>query len=289
MIIKIKSKCLHKGGHNNMGETWYFIDSGLQRPAYNMAFDEVLIDWHSRGLIPPVLRFYGWEPAGLSLGHFQKTVGRIDIDAAKAKGIDIVRRPTGGLAVLHDKELTYSVVVSEKHEKMSPSIIEAYRVLSQGVLEGYRNLGISAELAIPDAPVGKSGTAVCFEEASWYELEIEGKKAAGSAQNRQKGVVLQHGSIPIEMDIDVLYDLFIFPNEKIKIMARNSFLQKAVFINDILGRKATMEEVKTAFKEGFKKGLDIELTPFEPNEQMISEVEDLIISKYTNDDYTFQR
>ena len=129
MIVK---KGLRKGGHNNMGETWYFIDSGVKRPAYNMAFDEVLIDWHSRGLIPPVLRFYGWKPAGLSLGHFQKTVGRIDIDAAKAKGIDIVRRPTGGLAVLHDKELTYSVVVSEKHEKMSPSIIEAYRVLSKG-------------------------------------------------------------------------------------------------------------------------------------------------------------
>jgi lipoate-protein ligase A len=272
-----------------MGETWYFIDSGEKCPAYNMAFDEVLIDWHSRGLIPPVLRFYGWKPAGLSLGQFQKTVGRIDVEVAKAKGIDIVRRPTGGLAVLHDKELTYSIVVSEKHEKMSPSIIEAYRVLSQGVLEGYRNLGIQADLAIPDAPVGKSGTAVCFEEASWYELEIDGKKAAGSAQNRQKGVVLQHGSIPVEMDIEVLYDLFIFPNEKVKHKAREGFLKKAVFINDILGRKVTLEEINMAFKEGFKKGLDIELTTHEPNEQFLQEVKELMETKYTNDEYTFQR
>ena len=198
-------------------------------------------------------------------------------------------RPTGGLAVLHDKELTYSVIVSEKHEKISTSVIEAYRVLSQGVLEGYRNLGISAELAIPDAPVGKTGTAVCFEEASWYELEIDGKKAAGSAQNRQKGVALQHGSVPIEMDIDVLYDLFIFPNEKVKEKARNDFLKKAVFINDILGRKVTLDEVKMAFKEGFKKGLDIELTPFEPNEQFLLDVDELIKTKYTNDEYTFRR
>lgn len=272
-----------------MGETWYFIDSGLQRPAYNMAFDEVLIDWHSRGLIPPILRFYGWEPAGLSLGHFQKTVGRIDVEAAKAKGIDIVRRPTGGLAVLHDHELTYSVIVSEKHEKMSASVIEAYRVLSQGVLEGYRNLGIQAELAIPDVPIGRTGTAVCFEEASWYELEINGKKAAGSAQNRQKGVVLQHGSIPIEMDVDALYDLFVFSNEKTKQKARDGFLKKAVFIHTILDREVTLDEVKVAFKEGFKKGLDIELASYEPNEQFLREVNELMETKYTNDEYTFQR
>ena len=87
----------------------------------------------------------------------------------------------------------------------------------------------------------------------------------------------------------LLYDLFIFPNEKVKNKARDGFLKKAVFINDILGRKATIEEIKIAFKEGFKKGLDIELSPFEPNDQMLIEVEDLMKSKYANDDYTFQR
>ena len=139
-----------------MSEQWYFIDSGENSPSFNMAMDEVLLDWHSRGLLPPILRFYSWKPAALSLGHFQKTVGRIDVDKAKAIGVEIVRRPTGGLAVLHDKELTYSVVLSEKHDKMSPSIIEAYRVLSQGILEGYRYLGIQADLAIPNAPIGKT-------------------------------------------------------------------------------------------------------------------------------------
>ncbi|MDH5160642.1 lipoate--protein ligase family protein [Heyndrickxia oleronia] len=272
-----------------MSEQWYFIDSGENSPSFNMAMDEVLLDWHSRGLLPPILRFYSWKPAALSLGHFQKTVGRIDVDRAKAIGVEIVRRPTGGLAVLHDKELTYSVVLSEKHDKMSPSIIEAYRVLSQGILEGYRYLGIQADLAIPNAPIGKSGTAVCFEESSWYELEIEGKKAAGSAQTRQKGVILQHGSIPMEMDIEQLYDLFTFPNEKVKNKAKHLFEQKAVTINQILGRQTSLEEVKDAFKKGFEKGLDIEFTSYQPNEQMLEEIKELMRTKYESEKYTFQR
>jgi lipoyl(octanoyl) transferase len=272
-----------------VGEKWLFLDTGLNAPAFNMALDETLLNWHSRGEIPPVLRFYGWNPAGLSLGHFQKTAGRIDVDAAKTQGIEIVRRPTGGLAVLHDMELTYTVVISEKHEMMSPSIVEAYRVLSQGLLEGYRLLGIPAELAIPNSPIGKSGTAVCFEEASWYELEIDGKKAAGSAQTRQKGVVLQHGSIPMDIDENALYDLFIFPNEKVKNKARNAFSQKAVSINQILGKETTIDEIKDAFKKGFEKGLNIELTPFEPTEQMLQEAQDLMLEKYANDTYTFYR
>lgn len=276
-------------GDDSMSETWLFIDSGYGSPAFNMAMDEVLLDWHSRGLIPPVLRFYGWKPAALSLGQFQKTVGRINIDAVKAKGFEIVRRPTGGLAVLHDNELTYSVIVSESHPKMPSSIIEAYRVLSQGILEGYRNLGIQADLAIPNKPIGKSGTAVCFEEASWYELEIDGRKAAGSAQTRQKGVILQHGSIPMDIDTETLYDLFIFPNEKVKARAMKGFEQKAVSINQILGRSTSYEELNAAFKEGFIKGLEIELSNYEPNEQMLKEAETLMKTKYENAEYTFQR
>lgn len=272
-----------------MTETWLFIDSGDQSAAYNMAMDEVLLNWHSKGKIPPVLRFYGWQPAALTLGHFQKTVNRIDIEATKAKGIDIVRRPTGGLAVLHDKELTYSIIVSENHEKMPASVVEAYRVLSQGILEGYRNLGIKAELAIPESPVGKSGTAVCFEESSWYELVVDGKKAAGSAQNRQKGVILQHGSIPIEMNSETLYDLFIYANERAKERARKAFSQKAVFIHDVVAREVSLDEVKIAFRDGFCKGLDMELTPFEPNEEMLKEIKELMKTKYENDEYTYQR
>lgn len=272
-----------------MTEQWLFIDSGFGTPAFNMALDEALLNWHSQGRIPPVLRFYGWEPAGLSLGYFQKTKGKIDVDAAKRHGYGIVRRPTGGLAVLHDKELTYSVIISESHEKMPASVSGAYRVLSKGLLEGYRHLGIAADLAIPDGPIGKTGTAVCFEEPSWYELVIDGKKAAGSAQTRQKGVILQHGSIPIDIDENALFDLFIYANERVRERARKAFGQKAVAINQVAQSPFTLEETKEAFRKGFAKGLDLDLLPYEPEHELLEEAHRLAEEKYENDTYTFSR
>ena len=117
-----------------MKERWYFVDSGHCAPAFNMAMDEKLLDWHSEGKIPPVLRFYGWKPAGISVGYFQKTSGKIDTEAAENYGIELVRRLTGGRAVLHDQELTYSVLVSEDHPEMPRSIKESYFDRFKGVI-----------------------------------------------------------------------------------------------------------------------------------------------------------
>ncbi|GGE26360.1 octanoyltransferase LipM [Pullulanibacillus camelliae] len=272
-----------------MTEEWLYIDTGDQSASFNMAFDETLLNWVHQGRLKPILRFYGWNPAALSLGYFQKTKNRIDVDATKRHGFDIVRRPTGGLAVLHDKELTYSVIISESHPKMPSSITQAYRVLSQGLLKGYQALSISAELAEPENIPGKSGTAVCFEEPSWYELVIDGRKAAGSAQTRQKGVILQHGSIPLEIDDNVLFDLFAFPNEKIRARARKAFGDKAVAINQILELPVSLEEVKTAFKKGFEEGLEIKLVPYEPEKELLEEARQLAKEKYENPEYTFSR
>lgn len=274
---------------NKMKEQWLFVDTGELAPALNMALDEVLLIKESEGALPPVLRFYGWQPAGLSLGYFQKTKGKIDVKRARDRGFGIVRRPTGGLAVLHDDELTYSVIIRESHEKMPHSITQAYRVLSQGLVKGYQNLGIEAGLAIPKGPLGKSGTAVCFEEPSWYELVINGKKAAGSAQTRQRGVILQHGSIPLTMDDETLFDLFIYPNEKIKERARKAFGDKAVAINDVLDTPVSLEEVKKAFKKGFEQGLDIELIDTTLEESIWDEAKRLAREKYEQDTYTFSR
>ncbi|HET6871583.1 MAG TPA: biotin/lipoate A/B protein ligase family protein [Sporolactobacillaceae bacterium] len=272
-----------------MKETWAFLDTGVQTPAINMAIDEALLNWHSQGLIPPVIRFYEWQPAGLSVGYFQKVKGKIDIEATKRHGFDIVRRQTGGRAVLHDRELTYSVVVSEKHERMPSSVTDAYRVISQGILKGFHNLGIDAGFALPEGKLGQTGSAVCFEEPSWYELIVDGKKAAGSAQTRQKGVILQHGSIPIEVDEGTLFDLFIYPNEKVKERARRGFGDKAVAINDVLGRKVSIEEVKTAFKSGFEEGLEVNLEPLTLNDEQWEHIKELAKTKYENDDYTYSR
>ncbi|WP_089740075.1 lipoate--protein ligase family protein [Gracilibacillus ureilyticus] len=272
-----------------MTETWYFIDTGKSLPAFNMAVDECLLNWHSKGEIPPIIRFYEWEPAGMSVGYFQKTKNKIDLDALKNQNIPLVRRLTGGRAVLHDQELTYSVIVSENHPDMPKSVKDAYRVISKGLLEGFKLLNIEASFSIPEGKLETTQSAVCFEEPSWYELVIEGKKAAGSAQTRQKGVILQHGSIPITIDNNKLYDLFLYPNERVKERAKNAFKDKAVSIQDVATEKVSVEKARTAFRQGFAKGLDIELTSYEFNEAQLREIEELMYSKYMNDSWNLSR
>lgn len=141
--------------------------------------------------IPPVIRFYGWNPATLSVGYFQNIKKEINFDAVHKHGLGFVRRPTGGRGVLHDKELTYSVIVSEDHPEMPATVTEAYRVISEGILQGFRNLGLDAYFAIPRTEKEKESlknprSSVCFDAPSWYELVVEGRKVAGSAQTRQK-------------------------------------------------------------------------------------------------------
>lgn len=270
-----------------MKETWWFVDTGFGTPAYNMAMDEALLNWQSRGGIPPVLRFYGWEPAGISVGFFQKVAGGIDTEYAARLGIPIVRRLTGGQAVLHERELTYSVFVPETHPAMPKTVKEAYLVLSQGLLEGYRELGIPAQFATPSAG-GKSSSAICFEKPSWYEMTIDGKKAAGSAQTRKGGVILQHGSVPLAMDEGKLFDLFVYPDERTKEQARQAFRSRAVAINDYFGEEVDLATVKGAFRQGFEKGLDIELRKVGLPAEVAAEVEQLV-KKYESDEWKFLR
>ncbi|WP_074599121.1 lipoate--protein ligase family protein [Sediminibacillus halophilus] len=253
-----------------------------------MALDEALLNWHSQGIIPPILRFYGWKPAGISVGYFQKVKGKIDVDGARQHGIELVRRQTGGRAVLHDQELTYSVLVSEDHEAMPASVKEAYLVISRGLLEGFKELGIEAEFAVPEEKLQTTDSAVCFEEPSWYELIVAGKKAAGSAQTRKKGVILQHGSIPLNVDKGKLFDLFVYPNERVKERAKRTFGDKAVAINDVSKHPIRFEEAKQAFKTGFERGLQIQLEPFTLTEEQLSEVHALE-SKYKSEAWNFSR
>ncbi|MFT8871960.1 MAG: lipoate--protein ligase family protein [Sporolactobacillus sp.] len=259
-----------------MTTTWFFLSGGAQSPAYNMALDEYLMNRHGK---QPILRFYSWQPPGLSIGYFQKTKGRINTEGLRRRGITLVRRPTGGLAVLHHKELTYSIIIPEDNPAMPHAIVGAYRALSQGLLEGFHQLGLHAELAIPAKKSGEH-TPVCFEEASWYELVIAGKKAAGSAQMRHQGMILQHGSIPIHTDSDELFDCFIYPNAAVKAHAARIFSQKATALDRELGRTPELDEVKAAFYRGFKRGLKLNFEPF-----VLSAEDDMLVRRLAETKY----
>lgn len=275
-------------------EIWRFIDSGNGSPSFNMALDEALLDWHSEGKIPPVIRFYGWNPATLSIGYFQKVEKEIDLEAVEKHGLGFVRRPTGGRGVLHEHELTYSVIVSEEHPEMPKTVTEAYRVISQGILKGFHHLGLEAYFAVPKTPEERDAlksprSAVCFDAPSWYELVVEGRKVAGSAQTRQKGVILQHGSILLDLDEDKLFSLFKYPNDRVKERMKSAFKNKAVAINEISPRRISLEEAKEAFYKGFADGLNIDLEPYELTDSEMAYVQKIAKERYENDEWNFKR
>ncbi|WP_428909091.1 lipoate--protein ligase family protein [Niallia sp. Krafla_26] len=275
-------------------ETWRFIDSGNGSPSFNMALDEALLEWNSQGKFPPVIRFYGWNPATLSIGYFQKVEKEIDMEVVKDQNIGFVRRPTGGRAVLHEHELTYSVIVSEEHPDMPKTVTEAYRVISEGILKGFHQLGLDAYFAVPKTEEDREAlksphSAVCFDAPSWYELVVEGRKVAGSAQTRQKGVILQHGSILIDLDEDKLFSLFKYPNDRVRERMQRAFKNKAVAINDLSSKKVTLDEAKRAFKVGFEEGLNINLEPYQLTDDELKVVMDIAKKRYESDEWNFMR
>lgn len=275
-------------------ETWRFIDTGNRSPSFNMALDEALLDWHSTGKIPPVIRFYGWDPATLSIGYFQKVEKEIDMEAVKELNLGFVRRPTGGRGVLHEHELTYSVIVTEEHPNMPKTVTEAYRVISEGILKGFHFLGLDAYFSVPKTEEQKNSlknprSAVCFDAPSWYELVVEGRKVAGSAQTRQKGVILQHGSILLDLDEDKLFRLFKYKNDKIKQLMQTAFKEKAVAINNLTSKEITIDMAKAAFKSGFEEGLNIVLEEYELSDEEMGFVEQLAKDKYESYEWNYRR
>jgi lipoate-protein ligase A len=274
-------------------EVWRFIDSKENDPATNMAIDEAMLLLHSQGKIPPTIRFYGWNPPTLSIGYFQRVENEVDLEAIKEYGLGLVRRPTGGRAVLHQHELTYSVVLSESHPSVPSSVTEAYRVMSVGLLYGFRELGLEATFSLPDSipssDLKETRSSVCFDSPSRYELVVEGKKVAGSAQTRQKGVILQHGSILLDIDEELLFKVCRFPSERVKERLRSKFSEKAVTINQLCSTPVTIEKVKAAFKKGFEQGFGIQLLEEGLTNEEIELTKELVSNKYSSDRWNFKK
>jgi len=176
-----------------LGVRWRLLDSGPGGAALNMATDEALMLSHGRGEALPTLRFYAWRPAAVSTGRSQYLDREVDIDACRRLGIEWVRRPTGGRAVLHDKEVTYSIVISQA--LVPGSVIETYRHLSRGLLEGLKRLGVDAAVyeppgrggplpASPAAALAMRGAAAgCADVPSDDDADDEGEAAADGGAN----------------------------------------------------------------------------------------------------------
>lgn len=171
-----------------------------------MASDEVLLDSVAEGQSLPVLRFYRWKPVTMTLGYGQSVRTDLDLDVCREAGLDVVRRSTGGRAVLHDEEVTYAVIAPLNSDLFGNSVVDCYRVISHVLQKSLIKLGLPAKLVPGKSKGGQlnQAKAVCFSAPSQYELLINDCKVAGSAQKRHGQAFLQHGSIPIEMDVDLL-------------------------------------------------------------------------------------
>ncbi len=183
-------------------DTWRLILDPPSTAEYNMAVDEVLADACRRGLIGPTLRLYGWDRPSISLGYFQRPEAIVDLDQCRAHGVPVVKRTTGGRAVYHHHEVTYSLVAPTPHPLFAPTIRGAYEVVARALASGLTDLGLPVELHPRDPERSRRGsrTPLCFESTSRSELTLRGKKVAGSAQRRWPTAFLQHGSILLAYD-----------------------------------------------------------------------------------------
>jgi lipoate-protein ligase A len=184
--------------------TWRLLLDPPAAGAWNMAVDEVLLDGAAAGGAPPTLRFYQWAPPCLSLGYFQP-FDVVDVAACLRLGVDVVRRPTGGRAILHDRELTYSVALPLRLLGDDGAVLPSYHRLSLALERGLKRLGAPVVLTPESAAQpGPDHGPVCFDRPSAHEILLDGRKLVGSAQVRRATAILQHGSILIEPRIDRL-------------------------------------------------------------------------------------
>ena len=224
-----------------------------------MAIDEAILQGMTSGAALPTLRLYAWEPACLSLGYAQP-VQDVDQQALVQHGWDIVRRPTGGRAILHTDEITYAVIGPQTEPRLSGSVLESYRCLSQALLSALRRLDVPAQSQMEAAqPSSSVKGPVCFEAPSNYEITVQGKKLIGSAQARRKEGVLQHGSLPLYGDLTRILQVLHFQEDTQAARAQSAarLLARATTVVEILGKPITWETAAQAFIDSFEDELNI--------------------------------
>lgn len=272
---------------------WRFIDGGVRNGRWHMAVDQAVMEAVTEGRVPPTLRLYRWNPPCLTLGYFQKAERDVNFEACEAAGITVTRRLTGGRAVLHHKELCYSLVLPRHLPGLDESVTVSYRQLSRGLAEGFALLGLPVVMVKPVSHQGPHTGGACFDALSAYELAAEGKKIVGSAQARRGGALLQHGSILNDLDVDLLFSTMKDENPERLAKARASFLEKATSIRHLIGHPLPEEELWRAFKKGFELALGRDFgAQFEEEELTAEEqrrAEELEQAVYGSDDWIHRR
>jgi lipoate-protein ligase A len=264
---------------------WRLLLTPAARGAWNMAVDESILEHVERGESPPTLRLYAWTPPCLSLGHAQPFAD-VDVARLNAHGWEVVRRLTGGRAILHTDELTYAVIAPANEPRVEGSVLESYNRLAQALLRAVNSLGVPVEMKEEKGSETKTPNPVCFEVPSTYEITAGGKKLIGSAQARRKAGVLQHGSLPLTGDLTRICQALVFEDEAAREAAARRLLQRATTVESVLGLRIDWERAAQAFVQAFEAELGLRFEQGELSESESSRADELVREKYAHASWT---
>ena len=266
-------------------QPWRYLITPAARGAWNMAVDEAVLEHIRCGESLPTLRLYAWDPACLSLGHSQPFA---DMDRARiqARGWEVVRRATGGRAILHTDELTYSVIGSAKDPVLAGGVLESYNRIAQALLLAIKNLGLPVEIKEGRTNDNIMPNPICFEVPSTYEITVSGKKLIGSAQARKKEGVLQHGSLPLTGDLTRICQALVFANEEARENAAQRLRVRATTVETALGRAVSWDTAAQAFVRAFESQLGLCFERGELSESEAKRADELVREKYEHSSWT---
>lgn len=251
--------------------TWRFLPPADGPGAMQMAADVAVLEAMRAGQSGPLLRFYRWTPPCVTLGKFQPAEGNVQLENCARLGFDVVKRPTGGRAILHHREVTFSLILAERDlPDAGTSIMDSYRVLGTALVDGLRRLGLDAELVDRKSTVRSgdagvmmaAGNPACFAAKARCDLMVAGKKIIGSAQMRKDGLILQQNSLPLAVDFPLWEEVFYRSDwEAVR-------REGATDLNTLAGRVVSEAEVVDALRAGFTSALGVDfiedtLTPAE--------------------------
>ena len=238
-------------------EEWRIIEDGPKDGVLNMAIDRAILDACESGEVPPTLRLYSWKRPTLTVGYAQKIGREIDLKRCLELGIQVVRRPTGGRALLHSHEVTYSFTAPIPHPKFPSSLQGAYNVVARALLESLEELGVQDATLSNAKKINRDQFSFrspsCLSSINQCEIEVQGAKLVGSAQRRTKRAFLHHGSILITCDRILLNSLFKHKVVDSRVRAMNILNNKVITLSECLGKDVVREEVSQAIKHGFSR------------------------------------
>ena len=267
-------------------EAWRLILSPPMSGPGNMALDEALLESAARGEGGPTLRLYAWDPPCLSIGYAQP-VDQVDRRSLRRRCWDLVRRPTGGRAILHTDELTYAVVAADQGPVFAGGVLASYRRLSAGLALGVSSLGLAVQVQPGTRPAPPtSADPVCFRAPAAHEITVAGRKLLGSAQLRRRGAALQHGSLPLRGDLGRICLALRYPNGGNRSAARRALRQSAATAEELLGAPLSWELAARALVAGFQQALGVTFEQQVPSTSELQRAAELNAERYSHPAWT---